>query len=402
MKNKLILLTSIVSIMFCIMPSARGQWVRVSNGLPQQGMTVYTLSAIDTTLIAGTTRGAYRSTDLGMTWQICSNFRGTGYDSTNTAFIFAAGSLFYDASPSLLYFSTNMGQTWNWDTNAIGPNSGGAVAEGSMLIIGTDYGIYRWAGGSSKWQMANGLPNSTLIYGFAALGSDLFAATASGVFRSTDSGANWSSTSYGSTTSVIASIDTILVASVGAPNGYLITSSDRGGTWIQRGGNSNGDALVASAPYIFEGSVDSGVYVSSDAGQHWSTAHEGLQRALITSLAVCGGYVFTGTAQGSGTYPSDEGVWRRPLSDFATAGVAQAASATFELSPNPTSGISTVHNAPAEAHVIVINMLGQTVLEIANSGSTDFTLDLSRLAPGAYCVRLVSPEGSITKMIVRE
>jgi hypothetical protein len=117
---------------------------------------------------------------------------------------------------------------------------------------------------------------------------------------------------------------------------------------------------------------------------------------------VCGGYVFTGTAQGSGTYPSDEGVWRRPLSDFANAGVAQAASATFELSPNPTNGILTIHNAPTESHISVMNMLGQTVLEIANQGSTDFTFDLLGLAPDAYCIRLVSSDASVTKMIVRE
>jgi hypothetical protein len=154
---------------------------------------------------------------------------------------------------------------------------------------------------------------------------------------------------------------------------------------------------------IFAGTYQ-GVFLSTNDGATWTEENTGLSVpgqtiTNITRLTISGPFLFAGVQF---TQISDPQLWRRSLSDFGIAGVAQATMPTIDISPNPTTNFLNVHGAPAESHIIVLNMLGQTVLEIPNQESTDFTFDLWQLAPGEYCVRLVSPDVSITKMIVRE
>ncbi|MDP4198785.1 MAG: T9SS type A sorting domain-containing protein [Bacteroidota bacterium] len=400
------LLASIATMLFSVVSGAQAQWVRVSNGLPQQGMTVYSLAAIDTTLMAGTDQGCYRSNDLGESWTLCSNFpANSGISPTATIGVFAAGPKFYASSFRHLVVSSDLGTSWALDTAGLRNKYdaiGSIVGWGSMRFLAGNTGIFRSMGDGLPWEMINnGLPNGTMASGLAFVWSDVFACTNSGVFRSTDSGTSWNATSQGKPTYVITALDTILVGGVGGPNGWLITSSDRGATWTQLYGTHYGNVLIANDPYIFDGSTDSGVYVAKDGAQHWSPAHRGLSRALISALTTSSGYLFAGTNQGSGTYPSDEGVWRMKISDIANAGVANSSSATIELSPNPTTGLITIEGAPSRAHVTVLNLLGQSVLE-SSEQATAFTLDLSPLAPGVYCVRIYSPLENVTRMIVRE
>jgi hypothetical protein len=74
----------------------------------------------------------------------------------------------------------------------------------------------------------------------------------------------------------------------------------------------------------------------------------------------------------------------------------------IKLFPNPTDGIINVQNVPSVMeNIIVVNVLGETVMELKNLDSQDFTLDLSKLTPGTYYVRFISAKSVTTKMALR-
>ncbi|MFI5264945.1 MAG: T9SS type A sorting domain-containing protein, partial [Candidatus Kapaibacterium sp.] len=73
------------------------------------------------------------------------------------------------------------------------------------------------------------------------------------------------------------------------------------------------------------------------------------------------------------------------------------------LSPNPTTGIITVHNAPANIlHVTVSSILGESIIELTHPNAPEFTLDLSKLPPGTYIARFSMANEVITRKILKE
>jgi len=75
----------------------------------------------------------------------------------------------------------------------------------------------------------------------------------------------------------------------------------------------------------------------------------------------------------------------------------------IKVYPNPTTGIITVSEAPYNLlNVAVFNALGETVLELRNPHSPEFTLDLSKLIPGTYYIRFSSENSVVTKKVIRE
>jgi hypothetical protein len=73
----------------------------------------------------------------------------------------------------------------------------------------------------------------------------------------------------------------------------------------------------------------------------------------------------------------------------------------IEISPNPTSGLVTVHGESV-SHITITNLLGQSLIEVSNPGAGSFTLDLSKLPAGTYYARFASERSVETKMIVKE
>jgi hypothetical protein len=81
---------------------------------------------------------------------------------------------------------------------------------------------------------------------------------------------------------------------------------------------------------------------------------------------------------------------------------SHSATLSVELSPNPTDGIITVH-ADNTKHVTIENLLGRSVLEVANPRASEFTLDLSKLPAGLYFARFEMASGEVKmRKIVKE
>jgi len=83
-------------------------------------------------------------------------------------------------------------------------------------------------------------------------------------------------------------------------------------------------------------------------------------------------------------------------------GVVNTSLPSVTISPNPTRGIISIQGAPSnDLNVSVMNLLGETVMELKNLNSPDFTLDLSKLVPGTYYIRFSSANSVVTKKIIK-
>jgi hypothetical protein len=157
------------------------------------------------------------------------------------------------------------------------------------------------------------------------------------------------------------------------------------------------NSLATSPGKKLFAATDSGLYYSNDNGTRWMDMSAGLPNTPLLSVLVSSTDLFVGTAGNN--------VWHRPLSDFPRfESVDQTQpDLTLSISPNPTTGIITVYNVPANiVHVGVTNVLGETIIELTNSGTADFTIDVSKLMPGTYFAKFSSASEVITRKIIKE
>jgi len=74
----------------------------------------------------------------------------------------------------------------------------------------------------------------------------------------------------------------------------------------------------------------------------------------------------------------------------------------YTLSPNPTSGIFTVRDVPENlVHVSVLNILGESVLELDSPNPVQISMDLSSQPSGVYLVRFISEHSTSVKQILK-
>src|SRR6185369_11768881 len=125
------------------------QWSRVSSGLP--GSLVLSLAPVGNggSMLAGTTRGVWRSTDGGLNWA--------------------------EVSPQPI--------TQNIPCLAV---SGTTVVAGTYIA-----GVFRSPDGGLTWTPATTQPTNPEVRSVAARGTTFLAGSSSGVFRSTDGGLTW-------------------------------------------------------------------------------------------------------------------------------------------------------------------------------------------------------------------
>jgi hypothetical protein len=375
------------SLVLALASNSQAQWVRTSNGI-KDGVQIRSLCTIGSNLFAGTNdKGTYRSTDNGLNWSLCNAFPAdAGYCEYKlwTAF----GYLF--ARPTCddrgyFYRSTDLGNSWQFDTagmaHATAPNV--TFAHDTRIFAGFSNSVFVSSDSGGSWhKLSDGFPNLTDVISFAAVGSSVFAGTNNGLFVLSDANA-WTPVPTTST-------DVWLVAS--EFDSILYVSGNRGVTVSFNKGVSFSYAslsthLLYSIPgvaFAASSNPNQGALISHD-GLTWQPWNEGLKTALINAITVCDGYVFVGTSQGTGTYPSDWGIWRRPLSDFQNASVSNPQlTPSAKTYPNPTTGFVTISNSE---RVTLLNLLGVTLDAPQSVTVQGVTVDCSQLPAGMYFVK---------------
>jgi photosystem II stability/assembly factor-like uncharacterized protein len=298
----------------------RGQSIRALAAAPSDPKT----------LVAGTLKGVYRSTDGGEHWQLIS--------PEGSQEIHEVESIAIDpANPQIIYAGT-----WHlpWKTIDGGANwtsiKQGIIEDSDVFSIILDpkdpnvvyasacSGIYKSPNGGEKFQKVQGIPSTArrtrvLMQDPQNL-NIVFAGTTEGLFRTGDSGATWVRTTG---PEIIvndvyvdpANTNRVLLAT---ERGGVLASNDGGYSFLPANNGFSARQITsyiadaAQPATIYVGVVNDkawgGVFVSDNGGLSWSQKSAGLNGQDVFSLGQASdGTVLAGT--GHGIYRLQGEVW---------------------------------------------------------------------------------------------
>jgi photosystem II stability/assembly factor-like uncharacterized protein len=256
----------------------------------------------------------------------------------------APGQIYVATADGGVFRTTNSGASWMASTGlptllvnavAVDPHEAGTVYAGLNA-----HGLFRSTDGGTSWVAANaGLPGAPLrsVLSMAIAASDgtklyvgAHASSNAGIYRSTNSGASWQA---GAGTP--GSAPRVLVVNPSSPTtvfaGFdsygIYRSADAGATWSSTGyaGDVQAlavdplDAVLVYASIRSTGSIPSGVYKSTDAGQSFELANAGLTTGSASSLVVdptAPATLYAGTALGVFKSTNAGGSWAPASASF--------------------------------------------------------------------------------------
>jgi hypothetical protein len=350
-------------------------WIEVMNSLTWKGISAIAIlsgAAGDTIVLAGTGFGGVcRSSNNGTSWIEVNS--GLPSNKWVTSFAVSGKNVFMGLYYGGVFLSADNGTSWT-EAGLSDKNASALVVtpDGANVFAGTEGSIFRSTDNCTSWSEVNsGLPDVGTVYCFVTIrdasgGLNLFAGTWGGVFLSTNNGSSWTGTGLSSKP-----VNTVVV----------------GGT------------------NIFAGSWTGGVFLSTDNGTNWTPT--GLTNKAIRSLVV----IHDSTGGATLLAGTDDGVWRRPLSemitDVETSGSLPTSFQLFQNHPNPFNPSTTIGFALPKSSVVklsVHDMLGREVSVLVNerreAGVHEVKFQELGLSSGVYFYRLQSGDFVQSKKLV--
>jgi len=380
-------------------------------------------------------REVYRSTDSGVTWSQIVDSNAVDIAISPSGSIFMIKDYLTTFWPDSLYRSSNNGNTWV-NLNIIDqlPYSplNITVSPAGFVYCGLVTGSLSitWVFDSPPpWgQTALGLSSDDGLTwtspGLQIFGGELFdfrgqCVITSGCFRfgdfttgyvylSSDSGQNWlllGNTISGHNNVLSMCLNgNILTGSydVGWFR-FLFLSSDSCKTWTQVSTLIPNAGLSIESGGMLLGTDSVGVFLFSDNGDSIGSRNDGLSNLTIHTFTMDNnGYVYTGT---------DDGVWRRPLSEITSVEeIPIPLPSSYILSqnyPNPFNPSTTFrYSIPSESKVIikVYDILGKEIETLINeekpAGEYEVEFNGANLSSGIYFYQLRAGSFIETKKMV--
>ena len=170
-------------------------WMAKNNGF-QVVSSVNAFAVSGSTLYAGTDSGVYKTTNLGENWISTSDTGGIRYV---THLCVIGQSLLASTNNYRFFVSQNGGRTWdNVDTGELGIiiKIYSIAKIGSIVWAHTWDGLYYTTNGGTQWIWDSVTPGSSTT-SFSGNDQRLFVGTDAGVFSSTDTGNSWTAWNAG-------------------------------------------------------------------------------------------------------------------------------------------------------------------------------------------------------------
>jgi photosystem II stability/assembly factor-like uncharacterized protein len=228
-------------------PSASGPWEILAPGL--EGREALALDVLPGgAVLAGTDSGIFAASGDGTPWRRLPTVIG-GIDAEPRATDVAAltDSIFLAATSKGLFRSTNGGKTWQLRNLGLGgPVSAVARAkvQPGTALAATPFGIFRTADSGGTWTLVSEPLGRSSVHAIQFLpGNDdvVFATTPEGLYRSPDQGRTWTPRGGG--------LPLLDITGLGLhPNGLTVFASDfqQGGVWRSDDAGQTWTAAVAS------------------------------------------------------------------------------------------------------------------------------------------------------------
>jgi hypothetical protein len=274
------------------------------------------------TLFAGTEKGAYRSNNWGLDWELLKHPGLTGLGAVHQ--VLPVGPRVYIAGEGGLFISDDFGETWS---RALGGTTVLSVlisrypTADPTVFGGTTEGLVRSPDGGTNFRAAG--QRGVAIHRLDWPGPALVLGTAKGVVFSNDGGATFQAPGTGLPPgNVLAlapssyfSVDPVLFAAVEGQG--VFRSPDAGRTWLAAGlAGATVRDLVWLGPFLYAAG-EGGVVRSEDLGRNWTALNTGLKTTasyeLLFPLApAAGSEAFLATEDGVYHTPDGGLHWNGP------------------------------------------------------------------------------------------
>jgi hypothetical protein len=283
-------------------------WLPADAGMPG-GSGSKCFASIGSVLFAGiTSGGVFRSTNGGASWTQMNT--GLAQYPQVLSLCAAESTLLLGCSIDGMFRSTNSGISWQNESAGLANTSCKALAaSGNVLFAGTidaDFGyVWRTTNSGTNWEPA-------ITSNFPDVGIDALIVTrdgvlyaglnGEGVFKSTDNGTTWTdlNTTFAYVGAFAANSTTLIAGSVGFGQGMFRTTN-AGTTWVPANSGapmSNISAMCTVGETIFAGLSGTGIYKTTDGGITWVLSNAGVTNIFINALLNAGSSIFAATYGG--------------------------------------------------------------------------------------------------------
>jgi photosystem II stability/assembly factor-like uncharacterized protein len=286
-------------------------WSNENYGLRKDIVTTLAVNpATPSTIYAGTRSGVFKSIDGGRNW----NAINTGLvrpgvvalviDPLTPATVYLAANVSNDFDASRGVFkSTDGGTTWNAANTGLGNGGVSSLAidpvTPSILYAGWGGGIFKSTNGGSSWSpVGSGLSLIDAIVIAPTTPTTIYAggdSSGGGMSRSTDGGVTWQKINSGLTSTFVKclAIDPITPSTIYAGlNGGVFKSLNSGNSWtpINNGITNTFISSLAIDPVtpstVYATASGGGLFKSTNGGNSWTPANNGLPYLYVSTVIV--------------------------------------------------------------------------------------------------------------------
>ncbi len=332
-------------------------WISINNGIHSDSdpypPTVQTIDGLENNIYTTVSYGGtYKSSDNGEHWALLFH-----HLSFFTLITYHNKLFSVPYGVKGVWVSSDTGKTW--DTDSVGLFSGWApdnqqiyttpvIVSDELYTINADGKIYRSTNDGNNWTITYDRVEGIFKKPYAINDTTLFVCTLDSILRSTNRGVTWQNIKRHTGTGPLLTINNTIIA----VQGYLIS-------------------------------------ISSDNGDTWKSINDNLSDSTsINSMTIHNGYLFAATYQG---------LWKRPLSDFATVSEQPQTLSfpTLRISINEFGDHATVQyyteedieHPKFEIYDILGRLLSSTVENFVQKGWNTITIPLNTLTSGTYICR---------------